>query len=227
MISRVDVTSIEYHDSWPEVMKVILKSGFSRIPVYDTTQDTIRGILYSKDLLPHIGNKDEGFEWQGLLREAYFVPGSRMIDDLLEDFRKRKIHIAIVVDEYGCTQGIVTLEDIIEEIVGEIDDEYDEKETVCRRIDADTFIFDAKVSLGDFCHDAGIGEESLGDVGEAETLAGLLLEIKGDFPAMKETLRRGPCLFQVLRIEKHRITRVKVTIKNEDNTQSDSERENG
>ena len=227
MISRVDVTSIEYHDSWPEVMKVILKSGFSRIPVYDTTQDTIRGILYSKDLLPHIGNKDEGFEWQGLLREAYFVPGSRMIDDLLEDFRKRKIHIAIVVDEYGCTQGIVTLEDIIEEIVGEIDDEYDEKETVCRRIDADTFIFDAKVSLGDFCHDAGIGEESLGDVGEAETLAGLLLEIKGDFPAMKETLRRGPCLFQVLRIGEHRITRVKVTIKNEDNTQSDSERENG
>ena len=150
-----------------------------------------------------------------------------MIDDLLEDFRKRKIHIAIVVDEYGCTQGIVTLEDIIEEIVGEIDDEYDEKETVCRKVSSDTFIFDAKVSLGDFCHDAGIDGESLGDVGEAETLAGLLLEIKGDFPSMKETLRRGPCAFQVLRIEKHRITRVKVTIKNEDNTQSDSERENG
>lgn len=220
MISRVDVTAIEYHDNWEEVMDIILKSGFSRIPVYDTSQDTIRGILYSKDLLPYLGRKDPSFKWQSLIREAYFVPESRMIDDLLEDFRKRKIHIAIVIDEYGGTQGIVTLEDIIEEIVGEIDDEYDQAETMMKRLGPDCFIFDAKISLGDFCHDADIEEEDLGDVGDAETLAGLMLEIKGDFPTTKEKLHRGPCEFQVIAIDKHRITRVKATI---DRTGQDSE----
>ena len=120
MISRVDITSIESHDSWPEVRKVIIDSGYSRIPVYDHSEDSICGILYSKDLLPYMDKATDDFKWQDLLREAYFVPESRMIDDLLEDFRKRKIHIAIVIDEYGCTQGIVTLEDIIEQIVGAI-----------------------------------------------------------------------------------------------------------
>lgn len=186
MISRVDITAIEYHDTWSEAMDVILKSGFSRIPVYDTSQDTIRGILYSKDLLPYIGKQSDSFRWQALLREPYFVPESRMIDDLLEDFRKKKIHIAIVVDEYGGTQGMVTLEDIIEEIVGEIDDEYDEQTSFYKKLNGNTWIFDAKVPLGDFCHALGIEEESLGDTGEAETLAGLLLEIKGDFPTMNE-----------------------------------------
>ncbi|MDE6533796.1 MAG: gliding motility-associated protein GldE [Muribaculaceae bacterium] len=212
MISRVDITAIEYHDSWSQAMDVILKSGFSRIPVYDTSQDTIRGILYSKDLLPYIGKQGDSFRWQTLLREPYFVPESRMIDDLLEDFRKKKIHIAIVVDEYGGTQGMVTLEDIIEEIVGEIDDEYDEQTTFYKKLNANTYIFDAKVSLGDFCHAIDIEEEELGDTGEAETLAGLLLEIKGDFPSMKETLQRGPCRFQVVKQERHRITKVKVTM---------------
>ena len=213
MISRVDVTDIEYHASWPEAVEVIIKSGFSRIPVYDTTQDEIKGILYSKDLLPYIGKQTDSFRWQTLLREAYFVPETRRIDDLLEDFRKRKIHIAIVVDEYGGTQGIVTLEDIIEEIVGEIDDEYDEKTSMYRKINADTYIFDAKISLGDFCHITGVEEEELGETGEAETLAGLLLEIKGDFPTMKESIVRGPFRFQVIQIEKHRITKVKVWLK--------------
>ncbi|MCM1377891.1 MAG: gliding motility-associated protein GldE [Clostridium sp.] len=212
MISRVDVTAIEYHDNWEQALQTILKSGYSRIPVYDTSQDTIRGILYSKDLLPHIGKRDNTFHWQTLLREAYFVPESRMIDDLLEDFRKRKIHIAIVVDEYGGTEGIVTLEDIIEEIVGEIDDEYDDTRSVYRKIGPDTYIFDAKASLGDFCHGCNIEEEELGDVGDAETLAGLLLEIKGDFPKKDETFHRGPCTFTVLGMERHRITRVKVVI---------------
>ncbi|MCH5226680.1 MAG: gliding motility-associated protein GldE [Muribaculaceae bacterium] len=214
MISRVDVTAIEYHDSWTDAVKVIIDSGYSRIPVYDTSQDTIKGILYSKDLLPYIGKQSDTFRWQTLLRDAYFVPESRRIDDLLEDFRKRKIHIAIVVDEYGGTQGIVTLEDIIEEIVGEIDDEYDEKTAMYRKINANTYIFDAKVSLGDFCHIIGIEEEELGETGEADTLAGLLLEIKGDFPSLKETIARGPCRFQVMEIEKHRITKVKVWMKN-------------
>lgn len=212
MISRVDITAIEYHDTWSEAMDVILKSGYSRIPVYDTSQDTIRGILYSKDLLPYIGKQGDSFRWQTLLRDPYFVPESRMIDDLLEDFRKKKIHIAIVVDEYGGTQGMVTLEDIIEEIVGDIDDEYDESTSVYKKINANTYIFDAKIPLGDFCHIIDIEEEKLGDCGEAETLAGLLLEIKGDFPSLKECLMRGPCRFQVIQIERHRITKVKVTV---------------
>jgi len=212
MISRVDVTDIEYHDSWSNVMEIILKSGFSRIPVYDTSQDTIRGILYSKDLLPYVDRTDDSFNWQALIREAFFVPESRMIDDLLEDFRQRKVHIAIVVDEYGGTQGIVTLEDVIEEIVGEIDDEYDDSSSRYRKIDTDTFIFDAKTSIGDFCRDTDIEEEQLGDIGEAETIAGLLLEIKGDFPTRKEVLQRGPCKFEVLQLERHRITRVRVKI---------------
>ena len=212
MISRVDVTSVEYHDTWENIIKVILDSGFSRIPVYDTTEDSIRGVLYSKDLLPYIGNRDNSFRWQSLIREAFFVPESRMIDDLLEDFRKRHIHIAIVIDEYGGTQGIVTLEDIIEEIVGEIDDEYDDTSSMYHKIAPDTYIFDGKISLSDFCRVLDIDEEELGDEGEAETLAGLILEIKGDFPTSKEVLERGRCRFQVVKLEKHRITKVKVTL---------------
>ncbi len=212
MISRVDITAIEYHDTWNEAVDIILKSGYSRIPVYDTSQDTIRGILYSKDLLPYIGKQNDTFRWQTLLRDPYFVPESRPLDDLLEDFRKRKIHIAIVVDEYGGTQGMVTLEDVIEEIVGEIDDEYDEETSVYKKVNANTYIFDAKVPLGEFCHILDIDEDELGDTGDAETLAGLLLEIKGDFPTMKETLQRGPLRFQVIQKERHRITKVKVTV---------------
>ena len=210
MISRVDVTAIEVHDDWDEVIRVILDSGYSRIPVYDTTQDTIMGILYSKDLLPYLDATDRP-RWQSLVRDAYFVPESRMIDDLLEDFRKRKIHIAIVIDEYGCTQGIVTLEDVIEQIVGDIDDEYDDKQAkMYRQIGPDAYIFDAKIPLEDFCEALDIKEESLGDIGDAETLAGLLLEIKGDFPATNEIIRRDNLRFNVLKMERHRIVEVKV-----------------
>ena len=211
MISRVDITALEMHESWEQAMAVILDSGYSRIPVYDKTPDTIKGVLYSKDLLPYIG-KDDRPAWQSLLREAYFVPESRMLDDLLEDFGRRKIHIAIVIDEYGCTQGIVTLEDIIEEIVGDIDDEYDETDVSYRKIDADTYIFEAKIALPDFCRALDIDEDTLGDTGDVETLAGLLLEIKGDFPVAKEVFRRGPLSMQVVQMERHRILKVKVTI---------------
>ena len=211
MISRVDVTAIEFHDTWEEAMAVILDSGFSRIPVYDTTQDTIRGVLYSKDLLPYIG-KEKRPEWQSLMREAYFVPESRMLDDLLEDFRKKKIHIAIVIDEYGCTQGIVTLEDIIEEIVGEIDDEYDERSRNFYKVAPDTYIFEAKIAIPDFCRALDIEEDDLTDVGEAETLAGLILQIKGDFPSTREVFKCGPLSLQAIQIERHRIVKVKVTV---------------
>lgn len=225
MISRVDVTDVEYHQTWEEVVKVILDSGFSRIPVYDTSQDTIRGVLYSKDLLPYIGNRDNSFRWQTLIRDPFFVPESRKIDDLLEDFRKRRIHMAIVIDEYGGTQGIVALEDIIEEIIGEIDDEYDDTASMYRKVAPDTYIFDGKISIGDLCRVLDIEEEELGDIGDAETLAGLLLEIKGDFPESREVLRRGVLSMQALKIEKHRITKVKLTVEHpqEENKEEDGD----
>lgn len=215
MISRVDITDIEYHSSWSEVVDTILKSGYSRIPVYDTNQDNIKGVLYSKDLLPYIGNRDDSFTWQSLLRPAYFVPESRMIDDLMEDFRKKKIHIAIVVDEYGGTQGIVTLEDILEEIVGDIADEYDDdsENGIVKRIDNDTFIFDAKVPLSYFHRITDTDEDEFAEKeNDAETLAGLLLAIKGDFPKRNEVLSLGQCMFTILDISKHRITSVKVKL---------------
>ena len=211
MVSRVDVTALELHNTWEQAMAVILDSGYSRIPVYNESQDSIRGVLYSKDLLPYFDKEDRP-EWQSLIREAYFVPESRLLGDLLEDFRKRKIHIAIVIDEYGATQGIVTLEDIIEEIVGEIDDEYDDTDKLYHKIDADTYIFEAKVPIPDFCRVLDIDEDVLGDIGEAETLAGLLLEIKGDFPKPKEEFNRGPLKMQVEQMEKHRIVKVKVSL---------------
>lgn len=212
MIPRIDVTAIESHDDWDEVLNVITSTGYSRIPVYDTSQDSIVGILYSKDLLPYIESRPEGFRWQTLLRDPYYVPESKMIDDLLEDFRKRKMHIAIVVDEYGGTRGIATLEDIIEEIVGQIDDEYDHQEKMYTRLSDGSYIFDAKISLSDFCRVLDIEPEQLGSDVEAETLAGLALEIKGDFPSVKEVLECGPLRLTVLGMERHRITRIKVTL---------------
>lgn len=214
MISRVDVTDIEYHAEFPEVVDVIVKSGYSRIPVYDRSQDTIKGILYSKDLLPYIGTEDPKFRWQALIRDAYFVPESRSLDDLLEDFRKKKMHIAIVIDEYGDTQGIVTLEDVIEEIVGEIDDEYDESQNLYKKLGNNTYVFDAKIPISDFCRVMDIEEETLGDIGEAETLAGLMLEIKGDFPENKESLQLGNLRFLIMQMEKHRITKIRVSLIN-------------
>ena len=228
MISRVDVTSIEFHDTWENAMKVILDSGFSRIPVYDTSQDSICGILYSKDLLPYIGKVDNSFHWQKLIREAYFVPESRMIDDLLEDFRKRKIHIAIVIDEYGGTQGIVTLEDIIEQIVGDIDDEYDEVSAMYKKTGPDTYYFDGKIMLSDFCDVLGLDESEFDDLTDVETLAGLLLHIKGDFPVQKEIIEAYGLKFMILKMEKHRIVKVKVTVlPHEEKTRTDKTSENG
>ncbi len=212
MVSRVDVTLIDIKDSWNKVVDTVVKSGYSRIPVYDDNPDAIKGVLYSKDMLPYIGNKDDSFRWQSLIRGAYFVPESKMIDDLLEDFRTRKIHIAIVIDEYGGTQGIVTLEDIIEEIVGDIDDEYDDEEKLFKRVSSDTFIFEGKIPLNDFLRVTGVEEDEIGDIGDAETLAGLILAIKGDFPKEKESIEYGRLRFLVLGIQKHRIISVRVKI---------------
>lgn len=213
MTPRVDITDIEISATFEQVMETVLSSGFSRLPVYEDSQDNIKGVLYSRDLLPYVGKGADDFRWQSLVREAYFVPESRMIDDLLEDFRNRKIHMAIVVDEFGGTQGIVTLEDVLEEIVGDIDDEYDDQEKTYKRLPDDSFIFEGRTLLTDFFRVVELDENDYTDVTEdAETLAGMLLAIKGDFPKEKEPIVYGRCRFLVLEIEHHRITSVRVKV---------------
>lgn len=213
MTPRVDITDIDVDSTFDEVMDIVISSGYSRLPVYEETQDNIKGVLYSRDLLPYIGKNVEDFEWQTLIREPYFVPESRMIDDLLEDFRKLKIHLAIVVDEYGGTQGIVTLEDVLEEIVGDINDEYDEEEVNYQRLPDDTFIFDGKTLLTDFFKITELNEEDYAEITEdSESLAGMLLTLKGDFPKKKEPLVYGRCRFLILDISHHRISSVRVKV---------------
>lgn len=211
MRPRIDVVDIDINNTWDEVVNTVIKTGYSRMPVYDETPDNIKGVLYAKDLLPYIGKRDSRFRWQSLVRPAYFVPETRMIDDLLEDFRRKKTHMAIIVDEYGCTQGIATLEDVLEEIVGDIDDEYDTEEKFYTRIDKNTYNFDGKTLLSDFCRVLDIDSDLLGEHGqEAETLAGLLLDIKGDFLKEKEELDYGAFKFKILQMDKYRIAQVQV-----------------
>ncbi len=214
MTPRVDVTGLDVESSFEEVMKVVIDSGFARLPVYKDSMDNIQGVLYSRDLLPYVGdNTDENFSWQSLMREPYYVPESRMIDDLLEDFRSRRVHLAIVVDEFGGTQGIVTLEDVLEEIVGDIDDEYDVEEKTYRKLPDDTYIFEGKTLLNDFFRVTDTDEEEFAEVTEdCETLAGMLLAIKGDFPKEKESIVYGRCRFLVLSIQQHRIVNVRVKV---------------
>lgn len=213
MTPRVDITDLDISYSFNEVMDVVLSSGYSRLPVYEENQDNIKGVLYSRDLLPFIGKQTDEFSWQELIRKPYFVPESRMIDDILEDFRKLKIHMAIVIDEFGGTQGIVTLKDVLEEIVGDIDDEYDDVEKSYKKLPDDTYIFEGKTSLTDFFRITDLNEEDYAEVAEdAETLAGMLLAIKGDFPREKEPLVYGRCRFLVLDIINHRITSIRVKV---------------
>lgn len=218
MTPRVDITDIPLTATFSEVMDTVLSTGYARLPVYGGSQDDIKGILYSRDLLPYVGRSD--FEWQTLLRQPYFVPESRMIDDLLEDFRKLNLHMAVVVDEYGGTQGLVTLEDVLEEIVGDISDEYDQEEKTYRRLPDDTYIFEGKTLLNDFFKVTGLDEADYAPVAEdCETLAGMLLAIKGDFPKEKEPLVYGRCRFLILDIEHHRISNVRVKVMTENQHQ--------
>ncbi len=220
MTPRIDIVDIDIEDSFDNVIKSIVDNGYSRMPVYENNPDNIKGILYAKDILPYIGKQGTDFNWQELLRPVYFVPESRMIDDLLEDFRKKKIHLAIVVDEFGCTQGLATMEDVLEEIVGDIDDEYDTEEKFYSKEDKDTFIFDAKTSITDFLDVTELDEREFAKyTDEAESIAGMLLNIKGDFLQEKEKITCGPCDFTVLKVKKYRIAKVKVHInREEDNT---------
>ena len=212
MTSRLDMVDLEINTPYSEVLTCIVENAYSRIPVYAESRDNIKGILYIKDLLPHLG-KGDNFRWQTLVRPAYFVPETKMIDDLLRDFQANKIHIAIVVDEFGGTSGIVTMEDIIEEIVGEINDEYDDEERTYVKLNDRTYIFEAKTLLSDFYKimkaDPALFEKVEGD---ADTLAGLLLEIKGEFPVLHERLDYGNYHFEVLEMNTRRILKVKVII---------------
>lgn len=212
MTSRQDVIDLDMCSTYPEVLKCIVDNNYSRIPVYQDNIDNIRGVLYIKDLLPHLG-KQANFRWQSLIRPPYFVPETKKIDDLLREFQENKVHIAIVVDEFGGTSGIVTLEDILEEIVGEINDEYDEEEKNYVRVNANTYIFEGKTLLSDFYKVIDESDDEFDDVeGDADTLAGLLLEIKGEFPKIGEKLSLHNYTFTVLEMDERRISKVKVVI---------------
>lgn len=214
MTSRQDVVALDFRSSFPDVLKCIVENNYSRIPVYQGSMDHIRGILYIKDLLPHL-SKPANFRWQSLIRPPYFVPETKKIDDLLRDFQENKVHIAIVVDEFGGTSGIVTLEDILEEIVGEINDEYDEEEKIYVRLNANTYVFEGKTILSDFFRIMNIDDEMFEDVqGDADTLAGLMLELKGDFPNLHETLTYKNYTFEMVEMDEHRISKIKVIVHN-------------
>ena len=215
MTSRVEIAAIEVNKSFKEIISLIVETNYSRIPVFENTEDNIKGILYIKDLLPYLNQKDD-FCWQTMIRPAYFVPVTRMIDDLLEDFRSKKIHMAIVVDEFGGTSGLVTLEDVLEEVVGEIRDEYDEEEMKFKKINDYTWIFEGKILLNDFYKITSLSEEDFEpESADCETLAGLLLEIKGDFPKLHETIDYNGCKFTVIELDARRILKVKFTISDE------------
>lgn len=223
MTSRQDIVDLDFKSAYPEVLKCIVDNNYSRIPVYRGNVDTICGILYIKDLLPHL-LKPANFRWQSLIRPPYFVPETKKIDDLMREFQENKVHIAVVVDEFGGTSGIVTLEDILEEIVGEINDEYDDDVKSYIRIAADTFVFEGKTLLSDFTRIMNMDSDAFDDIdGDVDTLAGLLLELKGDFPSPHEKLTCKGLDFEVLEMDERRIVKVKVAMKKEnDNENTDN-----
>lgn len=212
MHSRVDITSVDITADFDEVKRVIIESGYSRIPVCDEDPDHIKGTLYVKDLLPYI-KEGSGFGWQRLMRKAYFVPMHKKIDDLLEEFRAHKVHMAIVVDEYGATQGLLSLEDILEEVVGEIKDESDADESFFKRLNDRTYLFDGKTHIVDFERVLELEEDTFADVqGRAETLAGLMLELNRNFLKKGDSVRSHGITFTVEALDGRRIDKIKVVV---------------
>jgi len=215
MTSRVDMVDVDVKTSYKKLIDIIIKSGYSRLPVYSGNHDNIKGILYGKDLLPHL-DKPDTFRWQSIIRQAYYVPETKKIDDLLSEFQKNHVHLAIVVDEYGGISGMVSLEDILEEIVGDISDEYDEEDVLFTKLDNHTFIFEAKIQLNDFFKIEGIKEDDFVKItGDVETLAGLILELKGEIPAKNERIDYGRYVFEILSVDNRRIKKVKLYIKDD------------
>ena len=210
MTTRQDIVDLDIKSSYADVLKSIVENNFSRIPVYQGNTDNIRGVLYIKDLLPHL-NKPVNFRWQSLIRPPYFVPETKRLDDLLREFKENKVHIAIVVDEFGGTSGLVTLEDVLEEIVGEINDEYDEVGKPYVKINSNTYIFEGKAMLSDFIKVFNLDDDDLANVeGDADSVAGLLLELKGDFPEVHEKIDFMNFTFEIMEIDERRISKVKV-----------------
>ena len=212
MTSRLDMVMLDLRAPYSEVLKCAAENAYSRIPVFGKTQDDIRGILYIKDLIPHL-NRGGNFRWQSLIRQPFFVPETKKIDDLLCDFQTVKVHMAVVVDEFGGVSGLITLEDIIEEIVGEINDEFDEPDTSYEKLDDRTYLFDGRTSLSDFYKITSLDSEEFEDfAGEADTLAGLILEVKGEFPMLHEVIVCNDVSFEVVQKDKHRIVKIKAVL---------------
>ena len=214
MRSRVDVVAVDVDSNYDDVLKLITETGFSRVPVYSETFDNIKGILYIKDLLPYV-SKGTSFRWQSIIRPPFYVPETKKIDDLLEEFQKNKVHMAIVVDEYGGSSGIVTMEDVLEEIVGEIADESDEEEKFYTKIGENKYLFDGKTMLNDFYKVTNQEDTIFDDIkGEADTLAGLILELKGEFPEKNDTITCKNFVFSIEAVDNRRIKQIKVEIRN-------------
>lgn len=212
MTSRQDIVALNINSPFSDVLKSIIENNYSRIPVYQNNDDNIKGVLYIKDLLPHLA-KPTSFKWQTLMRPPHFVPETKRLDDMMKDFKENKVHIAIVVDEFGGTSGLITLEDILEEIVGEINDEYDEEDTSYSKLNYNTYVFDGKTLLSDVTKILEVDDDYFSEIeGDADSLAGLLLEIKGDFPTMHERIEYRSFMFEILKVDGRRISKVKITI---------------
>jgi len=212
MRTRLDVSGIQYELSFPELLRKVEELHYSRLPVYKTSLDEIAGVLNTKDLLAHLQQPDN-FDWHVLLRQPFFVPETKLIEDLLKDFQAKRIHFAIVVDEFGGTSGIVTMEDILEEVIGEIKDEFDEEEGNIRKLDDNNFIFEGKTTINDACKAMKIPQNTFDEVrGESESMAGLVLELSGEFPAINSVVSSGDFDFTILEAYKNRLLEIKVTI---------------
>ncbi len=212
MRPRLDIFALSIEQSYAEIIKEIASNGYSRIPIYEDNIDTIKGILYVKDLLPHIDKK--GFDWTTLLRSPFFVPENKKLDDLMSEFQEKKVHLAVVVDEYGGTSGVISLEDVIEEIVGDISDEFDDENVIYSKLDEKNYVFEGKTALKDFYRIIHLEEEVIFEdkKGEAETLAGFVLEISGGFPKPNSTINFENYVFTVEALDKKRIKRLKITL---------------
>ena len=213
MRSRLDVSGVEEKTSFGDIVKRIEELHYSRLPVYREDLDQVTGILHTKDVLPYINNEPD-YDWHPLVRPPYFVHEQKLIEDLLHEFQLKHIHFAVVVDEFGGTSGIVTLEDVMEEIIGDIKDEFDEDEIAYKKIDDNNYVFDGKTMLHDVCKIMELPLETFDTVkGESESLAGLVLEIAGEIPAVQQIVPSGDFEFVVLEIDKNRLQKIKVTIK--------------
>jgi len=215
MKSRMDISAVDITTDFPELMDYVRKSGFSRIPVYRDTIDRIEGLLYIKDLLPFL-NQPENFQWQKLVRPGFFVPESKKVDSLLKDFQEKRVHMALVVDEYGGTSGLITLEDIIEEIIGEINDEFDEVGLNYQKIDDRTFVFEGKTSLHDLCKVLDAESDTFDSIkGESESLGGLILEMNNELPKVGDIISHEKFTFTVESVDRKRIKKVRINIHEE------------